>query len=72
MILAYLEQEYKALKSNDALTAKGLIDRYVEKVIIYEKDFEAIFKILHTTGGGGGSRTPVRKKDQRSFYERIS
>jgi len=28
--------------------------------------------VVHSIGGGGGSRTPVRKQDQRSFYERIS
>lgn len=52
MILAYLEQEYKGLKSDDTLTAKALIDRYVARVIIYEDDFEVVFKILHTDGGG--------------------
>lgn len=35
MILAYLQKEYEALKTDDTLTAKGLIDRYVEKVVIY-------------------------------------
>ena len=53
MILAYLQKEYEALKTDDTLTVKGLIDRYVEKVIIYGDEFEVIFKLLHTHGGGG-------------------
>ena len=53
MILAYLQKEYEALKTDDTLTGKGLIDRYVEKVIIYGDEFEVIFKLLHTHGGGG-------------------
>lgn len=48
MILAYLQKEYEALKTDDTLTVKGLIDRYVEKVIIYD-EFEVVFKLLHTT-----------------------
>ena len=70
IILAYLQKEYEALKTDDTLTGKGLIDRYVEKVIIYGDEFEVIFKLLHTHGGGGGSRTPVRKKDQPGVSER--
>ncbi len=53
MILAYLQKEYEALRADDTLTLKGLIDRYVEKVIIYGDEFEATFKLLHTNGGGG-------------------
>ena len=53
MILAYLQKEYQALKTDDTLTFKGLIDRYVDKVIIYDDEFEVVFKLLHTHGGGG-------------------
>ncbi len=71
MILAYLYKEYEALKADDSLTTKRLLDRYLIKVFIYEEEFEATFKLfLYTTGGGGGSRTPVRKKDQPGVSER--
>ncbi len=71
IILAYLQERYRSLKSLDILTAKSLINEFVEKVIVYEDEFEVIFKIsLLTDGGGGGSRTPVRKKDQQSLSER--
>ncbi len=70
IILGFLQKEYETLKADDTLTAKGLIDRYVEKVIIYGDEFEAIFKLLHTHGGGGGNRTPVRKNDQPGVSER--
>jgi hypothetical protein len=35
MILAYLQKEYEALKADDTLSAKGLLDRYLTKVVIY-------------------------------------
>ncbi len=70
MILAYLQKEYDALKTDDTLTVKGLLDRYLIKIVIYGDEFEATFKLLHTHGGGGGNRTPVRKKDQPSISER--
>lgn len=60
MILAYLEQEYKNLHLDDSATAKSLISRYVEKVIIYEKEFDVIFKVLHTDGGGGACHIVCR------------
>jgi len=53
MILAFLFAEYDALKSDDTLTMKGLLDRYLIKVIIYGDEFEATFKLLYTHGGGG-------------------
>ena len=60
MILAYLQKEYEALKTDDALTAKGLLDRYLIKVVIYGDEFEATFKLLHTHGGGGAYHVVCR------------
>jgi site-specific DNA recombinase len=53
MILQFLNEEYKNIKLDDSTTAKALINRYVEKVIIYEKEFEVKLNVLHTDGGGG-------------------
>ena len=60
MILAYLEQEHKNFHLDDSVSAKALVSRYVEKVIIYERDFEVIFKVLHTHGGGGACHIVCR------------
>lgn len=62
MILAYLFAEFDALKSDDTLTTKGLLDRYLIKVIIYGDEFEATFKLLHTHGGGGPYRVETTVK----------
>ena len=48
MILDFLIKDYEALKADDTLTLKGLIDRYVDKVLIYGDEFEVVFKLLHT------------------------
>ena len=49
MILAFLQERYRGLKSYDISSAKSLINEFVEKVIVYEDDFEIVFKIsLHT------------------------
>jgi len=58
---------------NDLESCKKIIDMYVEKVTIYNDRIEVLLKIetdAFNTGGGGGSRTPVRKKDQQSLSER--
>lgn len=60
MILDLLKKDYETLKGDTMLTAKGLIDRYVHKVIIYPGEFEVIFKFLHTDGGGDPSHLACR------------
>jgi hypothetical protein len=60
MIQAYLEAEYKKLKMENEPNKKALIARYVHKVIIYERDFEVIFTVLHTDGGGGACHIVCR------------
>lgn len=52
---------------------KKFIDHYVEKVVIFHDHVEVTLKVAEGPfGGGGGSRTPVRKKDQPSLSERSS
>ena len=64
---------------SDMLVCKRLVDMYVEKVIVNENDIEVVLKIApngtkpdaDNHGGGGGSRTHVRRGTNRSFSERI-
>lgn len=51
MILAYLQERYRSLKSYDTISAKSLINEFVEKVTLYENEFEVIFKISLLTNG---------------------
>lgn len=60
MIVGFLQKEYEALADDNMLAAKARIDRYVEKVIIYDNEFEVIFKLLHTHGGGGSYQVVCR------------
>jgi site-specific DNA recombinase len=60
MILQFLNEEYKNIKLDDSATAKALISRYVEKVIIYEKEFEVKLNVLHINGGGGACHIVCR------------
>lgn len=45
IILTYLQDRYRSLKSLDILSAKSLINEFVEKIIVYDDEFEVIFKI---------------------------
>jgi site-specific DNA recombinase len=49
---------------------KKFIASYVEKVIVYEKHVEVIFKVpvVDLDGGGEGSRTHVRRKHNIGLY----
>ena len=71
LIIDYLKTEREKALTPEG--GKALIKRYVDKVIIYPDNVQVILKLDldgDMTGGGGGSRTPVRKKDQPSLSER--
>ena len=70
MIRAYLEKHKQAIFSDDLLDCKRIISKYVEKVMVYEDHVDVILKIVDLTGGGGGSRTHVRRGSLSGFYER--
>ena len=55
----------------DEMETKNLVHKFVNQVIVYENEIQVSLNlILDTNGGGGGNRTPVRKKDQPSISER--
>lgn len=87
LVLEYLKTNQHILaERTDMLACKALIDRYVQKVLIYKEEIKVIFRIpgspdnqngktvgkqgsadVAINGGGGGSRTPVRKGSHKSF-----
>ena len=62
----YIENYYRrfaqARKEEDDERLKPIVQNFVEKVIINEKEIEATLKITLVTGGGGGPHLTVTKK----------
>ncbi len=59
------------VKDRNIQEVKRFIHQYVEKVLVYEDHVKVVFKlyiIVATFGGGEGSRTPVRRCIDKSFY----
>jgi len=68
MIRKYLQKDAD-IKNKSPEEQKRIIQAYIKKVIVYDDKVD-IDTIVTFDGGGGGSRTPVRKKDQPSLSER--
>ena len=67
MIIKYLQKDMEALDRKSPEDLKKIVQTYVEKVEVYQ-DYVDITLIVHTIGGGEGSRTPVRNRIHKSFY----
>ncbi len=67
MIIKYLQKDAEALENKNPDDIKKLIQTYVEKVLVHQ-DYVDITLIVHTNGGGEGSRTPVRNHFLKNFY----
>ncbi|MDQ0902777.1 site-specific DNA recombinase [Paenibacillus sp. V4I7] len=65
-----LSQFEDYVAKRDIPEIKKFIASYVEKVIVYEKHVEVIFKVpvVDLIDGGEGSRTPVRKYRHTGIY----
>lgn len=72
-ILAYLRANQQILVDRtDEQACRQLVEAYVEKVTVYRDRVEVTLKFgsdLYKTGGGGGSRTHVRRGSLSGFYE---
>ena len=71
MIINYLENERKKALQPDSY--KALADRYLDKVDIYPNEIQVILKFdldRDMSGGGEGSRTPVRRHTHESISGR--
>ena len=58
-IIDYLESN-KDIKNKPLNHQKAIIQRFIEKIIVYPDKVE-IISIVDTNNGGEGNRTPVRK-----------
>ncbi len=70
-----LANHWDAVINRNISECKPFIDQYVEKVLVYGDYVKVVFHLyidLVSFGGGGGSRTPVRKNDQPGVSERSS
>jgi site-specific DNA recombinase len=67
MVIMYLAKDMEALKNKSLDDIKKIIQTYVEKILVHEEYIE-VFLVVHTNGGGEGSRTPVRNHIHKSFY----
>jgi site-specific DNA recombinase len=59
-------KDKEMLSSENPLEVKEIIQAYTTKIIRNPESIETIY-IVTFIGGGGGSRTPVRKVDHKSF-----
>ncbi|MDI6872569.1 MAG: recombinase family protein, partial [Bacillota bacterium] len=72
-IRTYIEASRKAIQSaSDASTLRHLVEAYVEKVVVYKDRTEVVLQVdlgpgADNDGGGGGSRTHVRRGISRNF-----
>ena len=65
-IIDYLESN-KDIKNKPLNQQKAIIQRFIEKIIVYPDKVE-IISIVDTNNGGEGNRTPVRKPINRGLY----
>jgi site-specific DNA recombinase len=65
-IKSFVEHDKKMLQNGDAHEIKNIINSYIREVLVFPTYFH-IISIVDFIGGGGGSRTPVRKVDHKSF-----
>ena len=70
-IEAYLKEHKEKVLEQDPMLKKQVVELFVEHVRLNQNTVNIAFTVpVVTDGGGGGSRTPVRKQDQKSFSER--
>jgi site-specific DNA recombinase len=72
-IIEYLQEHKEKVLEQDPMLRKQVVELFVEKVTISKSTATIGFTVpVVSNGGGGGSRTPVRKKGQLSLSERSS
>ncbi len=72
LLFSMLEDARKKIfEYPDELETKNLVNKFINQVVFYDNEIQVSLNlILDTNGGGGGSRTPVRKNDQQGVSER--
>jgi site-specific DNA recombinase len=57
LIEQYLYRDYEMFKNGDPIDLKELVSKYVERITIYDDNFETEFKVVPSNGADNGDRT---------------